>query len=212
MPTKLLLGCGILAPLLYIISDGLAALAWNGYSYLDQTVSETFAVDAPTRALVVSRLLIYSVLMIAFGAGVRHAAGSRRRLRVAGTLFIALGMVDLVGPFTPMHLRDVLASGGGTVTDVLHIALASVDVLLIVCILGFGAWAFGGQFRIYSWLTIVVVLVFGAWAGLDGPRMQANLPTPWVGLRERISIFAFMLWVAVLAVALFRGFGSQRAD
>ena len=211
MSTKLLLGCGILAPLLYVISDGLASLAWNCYSYLHQTVSETFAVDAPTRPFVVLRLLVYSVLMIGFGFGVRRVAGARRGLRVAGALFLALGAVDLAGPFTPMHLREVLASGGGTVTDVPHISLASVDVLLIVCILISGAGAFGRKFRIYSWFTVLTVLVFGAWAGLDGPGIQANLPTPWVGLRERISIFAFMAWVVVLAGSLFARFGSQDA-
>lgn len=96
-------------------------------------------------------------------------------------------------------------------TDVLHIALASVDVLLIVCILTFGAGAFGRAFRIYSRFTILTVLVFGAWAGLDGPNIQANLPTPWAGLRERTSIFAFMAWVVVLAGSLLTRFGSKDA-
>jgi len=34
--------------------------------------------------------------------------------------------------------------------------------------------------------------------------MAANLPTPWLGVTERISIFGYMLWIAVLAIVLLR--------
>jgi hypothetical protein len=204
MTRKALLVCGILASLLYVGTDILAAMRWEGYSYTAQTVSETFAIGAPTRPLVVLRGLAYSVLVIAFGLGVRGSAGRKSALRVAGGLLVGLGVVDLVGPFTPMHLREVLAAGGGTLSDTLHIILASVDVLFILLIIGFGATASGKRFRLYSIGTILVLVVFGALAGLDGPRISANMPTPWVGVTERISIFGFMLWLMVLAVALLR--------
>ena len=68
--------------------------------------------------------------------------------------------------------------------------------------IGFGAAAFGKWFRFYSIATIVILLVFGVLTGLDAPRIEANLPTPWVGVTERIDIGVFLLWVVVLAVAL----------
>ena len=34
--------------------------------------------------------------------------------------------------------------------------------------------------------------------------MQANLPTPWIGLWERINISVFLLWVVVLSTILLR--------
>jgi hypothetical protein len=34
--------------------------------------------------------------------------------------------------------------------------------------------------------------------------MEANLPTPWMGVWERIGIGVFMVWVVVLATALLR--------
>jgi hypothetical protein len=142
--------------------------------------------------------------MIAFGLGVWGSASGKRILRIMGGLLVGIGVVDLVGPFTPMHQRAVLATGGGTMTDTMHIILASVDVLFILLIIGFGATAFGKRFRLYSIGTILVVVVFGALAGLDGPRIAANQPTPWVGVTERISIFGFMLWLVVLAISLLR--------
>lgn len=201
MRRKLLLVCGILASLLYVATDMLAAIRWEGYSYTAQTISETFAIGAPTRPLVLLRGLGYSVLVIAFGLGVWGSASGKRPLRVAGGLLVGIAVVDLVAPFVaPMHLRGAER----TLTDTMHIVLASVDVLFILLIIGFGASAFGKRFRLYSIGTILVVVVFGTLAGLDGPRIAANLPTPWVGVTERISVFSYMLWLVVLAIGLLR--------
>ena len=201
MARKLLLICGILASLLYVASDILAAMGWEGYSYTAQSVSELRAIGAPTRPLLVPILLIYAMLEIAFGLGVRGTAGQRRTLRIAGVLLIGLGVVDLVAPFTPMHLRGTES----TLTDTMHIILTVVTVFLILLIIGFGAVADGKPFRLYSIATILILFVCGAWAFLDAPRIAANLPTPWVGVRERINIYGYMLWMLVLAVALLRG-------
>jgi hypothetical protein len=205
MRQKLFLVCGILASLLYVATDMLAAMRWEGYSYTAQTISETFAIGAPTRALVLLRGLGYSVLVIAFGLGVWGSARGRRRLRVVGALLIGIAVVDLVAPFVaPMHLRGAERA----LTDTMHIVLASVDVLFILLIIGFGASAFSKRFRLYSIGTILVVVVFGTLAGLDGPRIAANLPTPWVGVTERISVFSYMLWLVVLAIRLLRAQGQ----
>jgi hypothetical protein len=58
------------------------------------------------------------------------------------------------------------------------------------------------RFRIYSLATIATVIVFGAWAGILARPMPG--PTPWLGLAERVNIYATMLWVAVLAVSYLR--------
>ena len=39
---------------------------------------------------------------------------------------------------------------------------------------------------------------------LEAPRLQANLPTPWIGLWERIDVSVFLLWIAVPATAMLR--------
>lgn len=214
MKRKLFLVCGILASLLYVATDMLAAMRWEGYSYTAQTISETFAIGAPTRPLVLLRGLAYSVFVIAFGLGVWESARGKSPLRVVGALLVGIALVDLVAPFVaPMHLRGAER----TLTDMMHIVLASVDVLFILLIIGFGASAFSKRFRLYSIGTILVVVVFGTLAGLDGPRIAANLPTPWVGVTERISVFSYMLWLVVLAIGLLRvqgqplqaGFGGR---
>jgi len=195
---KVLLICGTLASLLYVASDIVSAIRWEGYSYTAQSVSELRAIGAPTRALLVPLLVIYAVLEIAFGLGVWGAAGRKRASRITGVLLIGLGIVDLVALFFPMHLRGA----EGTLTDTMHIILTSVTVLLILLTIGFGATADDKWFRLYSFVTLLILIVSGAWAFLDAPRIAANLPTPWVGVRERINIYGYMLWMAVLAIVL----------
>jgi uncharacterized membrane protein len=76
--------------------------------------------------------------------------------------------------------------------------------LFIVLAMGFGATLLRKRFRYYSYATIAILLVLGALAGLQGGQMEANQPTPWMGVEERINIYATMLWVALLAIGLVR--------
>ena len=113
---------------------------------------------------------------------------------------VVYGVISLAWPFAPMHLRGE----GFTLTDTIHIVLAVVTVLLMLLAIGFGTAAFGKRFRLYSIATLVILVTFGALSFLDGPRVAANLPTPWVGVWERINIGVFLLWIVVLALALLR--------
>jgi hypothetical protein len=211
MVRKVLLVCGIAASLLYVGATLVGALQWKDYDWTTRSVSELFALDAPSRPLVATAFLVYGILMIAFGVGVWLSAGARRSLRILGGLIVGYGLVGLPGPvFFSMH---TMVRGGGTQamqpSDVLHITLTAALVLLIVLSIGFGATAFGTPFRLYSIGTILVVLVFGALAGLQSGAMANNLPTPWMGVEERLNIFAYMLWIAVLAIGLLRAQGAR---
>lgn len=200
MKQKVLLFCGILASLIYVGTDILAAMRWEGYSYIDQTVSELRAIGAPTRPFLVSVLIVYSLLETAFGLGVRKAAGTKRALRIMGALLIGLGVLDLVAPLFPMHLRGA----GATLTDTIHKALTVVTVLMFLALIGLGATVGGTWFRFYSIGTIVLLVVFGFLTGTKASLIEAGLPTPWVGVTERINIYSYMLWMATLAVVLLR--------
>ena len=86
----------------------------------------------------------------------------------------------------------------------MHVALGGVTVFLMLLAIGFSATAFGKRFRLYSIASIVVLLAFGGLTFLEAPQLEANLPTPWIGLWERINISVFLLWVVVLAITLWR--------
>jgi hypothetical protein len=76
--------------------------------------------------------------------------------------------------------------------------------LFILLAMGFGASLLGKRLRYYSYGTIAILVVFGVLASLQAGQMQANEPTPLMGIEERINIYATMLWVAVLAIGLLR--------
>jgi hypothetical protein len=201
---RALLICGVLSSPLYIGMDLFTALRYEGYSYVDQWVSELSAVDAPTRSLWLAIGPVYQLLMTLFGVSVWIAAGRRRALRTAAVLVIAYGLVGFTAPFTPMHGRAFLAEHGPTLTDRLHLVNTAVAVLLIFATIGFAAAAFGARFRIYSAATVLLSLFFGAWTSKMAPRIEADLPTPWGGVIERVSMALFMVWVVVFALALLR--------
>ena len=200
---KVLLICGILSSLLYVGIDILASMQWEGYSYTSQSFSELVAIEAPTRPLMVFALAIpYNLLVMAFAAGVWASAGRKRSLRVTAGLLVAYTVAGIMGALVfPMHSRGQAVM---TLTDTMHIVSTSAGVLFMLLFIGFGAAASGKRFRFYSIVTILLLVLGGALAGLDGARMAAHLPTPLMGLTERMNIYASMLWVLVLAIGLLR--------
>jgi len=202
MLRKTLLACGVLSSLLYAAMNVVVALQWPGYSSFSQTVSELSAIDAPTRPLWVSLGFVYGTLLFAFGWGVWRSAAARRPLRIAGALLMGYALFGFFWP--PMHLRPVLAAGGGTLTDTLHIVWTAVSGVVMVSAMILAAAAFGTRFRAYSTVSIVLILSCGWVTGTYVAAMQANLPTPGLGVWERVLIGFQMLWIAVLATMLLR--------
>ena len=196
--------CGVLSSLLYVAMNIIVPTQWPAYDVASQTVSELSAVGAPTRPLWVVMGFLYTVLVTGFGWGVRLAAGGNRRLRIAGTLIAIYGALGVVWPFAPMHLRPVLASGGGTFSDTLHIALGVATELIYLLALGFAAAALGRAFRLYSLATLVALFAFAVLTFREAPAIGADGATPLIGVWERINIGVFLLWVIVLAVVLLR--------
>jgi len=200
--TRILLICGVLSSLHYVLLNVFVPLQWPEYSIVDQTVSELSAIGAPTRGLWVSAVIPYILLFAAFGWGVMKSAIGNRKLHLVGVLILIYSAFNLYWP--PMHLREILAGSGPTLTDTLHLVWAGVTVLLFVLIMGFGAAALGKRFRVYTIASLLMLTFFGILTGIAAPNVQANLPTPWAGVYERINIGVFLAWVAVLATALLR--------
>lgn len=200
---KVLLLCGILSPLLYLVINIIVTMQYPGYNPASQTISELSAIGAPTRRLWVISVTVYLLLLAAFGYGVWKSAAQNRPLRIVGGLLLGQGILGLFCP--PMHQREVVAAGGGTLTDTMHIVFGTLTILLMLLTIGFGAMTFGTRFRRFSIVSIAIFLGFAVLTGLDSPRMAANLPTPWLGVWERSLVSVFLFWVIFLAATLLRG-------
>lgn len=199
-----LLICGILSPLFYVATDIIAGVTYSGYSFPDQAVSELFAIGAPTSRLVVPLFTLSSLLIAAFGAGVRASLPQSRARRLMTWMMWANAVDSLVlWNFFPMHMRGVAP----TFTDTMHALLAINPFVLITLVLGLTA--FKNWFRFYSAATIFVILILAASAFVYIPQLQANQQTHGLGIAERAGQYAHQLWHAVLAIVLLR---EQRAD
>jgi Protein of unknown function (DUF998) len=201
--TKALLACGVGYSVSFVaINDVVAGLLYDGYSHLDQAVSELSAIDAPTRTLLAALVPLWSALLIGFGTGVLRATNRNQPLRVTGCLLVAHGMVSVHWLWFPMTAREDIVAGTTRWNDVAHVALAGWSMLLCLAEISFGAVAFGRRFRIYSLVTVVTAVVFGALTTTQATNLADGDPTPLMGLYERITIAMWLIWIAVLSVSL----------
>lgn len=69
----------------------------------------------------------------------------------------------------------------------------------------FGSAADGKPFRLYSIVTFIVVVAGSVLTFMQVPAAEVNQAAIWLGLTERTNIYAYMLWVAVLAIVLHIG-------
>jgi hypothetical protein len=199
---QVLLVCGILSTIIYVLAIVLGAFKWDTYDSLSQTVSELIAINAPSSTIVIPLFILYSILVFAFGFGVWLSAGAQKTLKVIAVLIVTKEILGLIATlFAPMHLRGISTSQ----TDTFHAILTGIGVLLCMLpAIGFGAFSFGKGFRIYSIITIVIFLLFGTLAGMDGSKIAQNQPTPYAGVWERINIFTYFLWTIMLSIKLLK--------
>ena len=77
---KILLSCGIGYGVTYVVaSDLIAAAMFNGYSRLDQAISELSGTEAPSRGFLTAMMPAFILLVLGFGIGVWRAAGPAGR-------------------------------------------------------------------------------------------------------------------------------------
>jgi hypothetical membrane protein len=196
---KVLLRAGIAAAVVYVIGDLLSGFLYDGYSFIDQAISELSAFGSPVRPLMVTVILIHGVLLLALGVGV-HRASYRRSLSWVGGLLIAIGVVGF-----PTHTVWAMSSRGmgAGFNDTMHIILSAVFSALVIAAMALSAVAYPGWFRLYALATIAVLVGFGMAASVAIQGIEQN-DTPWAGGFERINAYAYFAWLIVLAVTVMR--------
>lgn len=201
MTRRALLLCGVLSSVLYVATDSLASWLYVGYSSVDQNYSELLATGAPTRTFMLLASVAYNLLVAAFAAGVWTLTSPKRTARITGVMMVGYAILSMITPsFFQMDMRGAAMTPRGS----LHGPMTAVMSLFIILSMGFGAFLLGRWFRFYSLVTIVILLTFGVLTALQAPQLEAGQSTPWMGLTERINIYATMLWFAVLAIELSR--------
>ena len=98
MVRRVLLGFGFASSVLYVVTDVLGTLRYEGYSNADQTFSELTAQGAPTRPLMVALNGIpYTLLVAAFAVGIWTTAGPKRAARITGAMLLGYAAFGMAG-------------------------------------------------------------------------------------------------------------------
>lgn len=197
---RALLMCGAASSILYVIIDVIGAVSYPGYDYSAQAISEMSAIGAPTASLLAPWYALWSILFLAFTLGVWIVGRARRSLRWCAALLLAVAIVGSGLSLFPMSQRSAVP----TFSDTVHLVVAGATMVLLSAAILAGAGSFERGFRHYSAATVGVMLIFFLVTMRDVPNVAADFPTPYMGISERISMAAWLLWIAVFSVKLLR--------
>lgn len=194
---------GILSLLLYLAADIIGGVLTPGYSFKEQAVSELMLVGSEYRMLVSALIFTSALAGIAFGVGiVLHFDHRRSRLLFFGGILFMVSALStcLTSTIFPQDPIDGEVTFAGT----MHLTLVGINVVIsIVFILMFGIGLnkeFGWKaFRLYSIITLFIMGIFGV---VSTVAVQNDVPI--LGVTERVSIYAFFVWAAVMAWLLLK--------
>lgn len=191
---------GIVAFLSYIVAVVFSPLAYPGYNWMAQAVSDLSAANAPSLRLWNQLSSLYSVCTLVCAMMVCAGIQGRgsKTLRLGIYLFTAMEWISAVG-FTMFPLSD--SGYAGTFQDQMHIFFTIIVVLLsiISLVLIMIAGIKDKEYRLYG---VFAGIAFGMM--LVGAMGMNIVPKEYFGVVERFSVFAAVGYNAVLGVQLFR--------
>ena len=201
MIRKILLYCGIAAPILYGITVIVGAAMRNDYSHIINAISELISYGAPNKAILDVIFNIYGALLLAFAIGGYIALKNAPRLcRVAMGIFIGIQILSFSWGFFPMDPIGAEPTFAGTMHNVFGgvVALASIVMPLLM---GLGLRRsddFHG-YAIYSLISSAIIFV----SGLSGVIL-AGQGFHIFGFFERITIGTYEVWIFATALNLLK--------
>ena len=190
---------GVVSFLLYTAAVVFAPLAYPGYSWMAQAVSDLSAANAPSLALWNQLSALYNVCEVVCVTVVCIGMqGQKTKLLRSGIyLFAIMEWISAVG-YRMFPLRD--SGYAGAFQDVMHMAVTALVVLLSIVSLTviIAAGAKSRDCRSYgvcAGIALAMMLV-----GAMGMKLA---PAEYFGVVERFSVFAATGFNAALGIHLF---------
>lgn len=190
---------GVISFLSYAAAVIFAPLAYPGYDWMTQAVSDLSAANAPSLALWNRLTALYNVCEVACVTIVCVGIQGKktRLLRIGVYIFAVMEWVSAVG-FRAFPLTD--SGFAGTFQDTMHIAVTGVVVLLSIVslVIFIVAGAKDRSCRTYGLCAAVALAMM-----LVGAVGMKIVPEEYFGVVERFSVFAATGFNAALGVHLF---------
>ena len=197
---------GLVSLLSYAAAVVFSPLAYPGYVWTQQAVSDLSAANAPSRMLWSQLSSLYnlcgivSVMMVC----VFVQGKLNRALRLGVYLFAAMNWVSAAG-YASFPLTD--SGYAGTFQDVMHLVVTAGVVGLSILSLVF--FIIGGL-RKRSYVSLGVIALVALVIMFAGPVGIGLAPKSMFGIFERFSVFAATGFNAILGWYLFTGFSRYR--
>ena len=196
---------GVLSFLSYTAAVVLAPLAYPGYSWMAQAVSDLSAANAPSLALWNQLSALYNVCEATCATVVCIGIQGRRTklLRTGIYLFAIMEWISAIG-YRMFPLTD--SGYAGTFQDIMHMVVTAVVVLLSIISL-ITIIAAGSKDRCRRSYAVCAGIALGMM--LVGALGMKLVPAQYFGVVERFSVFAATGFDAALGIHLFCGGGDD---
>ena len=191
---------GVVAFLSYTVAVVFSPLAYPGYDWMAQAVSDLSASNAPSLRLWNQLSSLYDVctLVCAMMVCVAIQGKKTRLLRIGIYLFNIMEWVSAVG-FGMFPLSD--SGYAGTFQDKMHVSSTVLVVLLSVVSLVIIIVAGAKDKSCRSYGIFAAIALFMMMVGAMGMNI---VPKDYFGIVERFSVFAATGYNAVLGIKLYR--------
>ena len=175
------------------------------YSHIYLSVSELLETGAPNKLLMDILLTISDILSLLFSLGVFFLVKESHQPRQVGMFaaycLIAVSILGLLTAlFFPMDPRHVTLTFPGLMHLIIVSVLAILSVLTPILL---ASWLKKqtnyNRFGTYSYISAILILLTGGLA-----TASAIVESPFMGLAERLTIFAYFQWTFFLAFKLYR--------
>ena len=192
---------GVVSFLSYTAAVVFAPLAYPGYNWMAQAVSDLSAANAPSLGLWNQLSALYNTCEVVCVTAVCVGIQGResRLLRTGVYLFAAMEWVSAIG-YRMFPLSD--SGYAGAFQDVMHMVVTAAVVLLSVVSLTviIAAGAKSGSCRAYGVCAAIALAMM-----LVGAVGMKLVPAGYFGVVERCSVFAATGFNAALGLLLFCG-------
>ena len=203
---------GLLALISYVAAMIIAPMAYPGYNWMEQAVSDLSAETAPSRQLWDQVSVLYSagsvVCATCTAIFVSEKKVSTKLFRVGIYLFVIMNWVSRIG-YGMFSLSDA-GKEIDTFPEIMHMVVTASVVMLSIaglgCLIvaGFKNKGVRGE---GIWASVALVMMF------MGPIGMSAVPPQYFGIFERFSVLAAVGYNAILGIYLFNGFkGKEDRD